>query len=102
MLLSTPITLCPWRSKCSTASEPINPLDPVTKIVFIRKSCLSGASRGDDAKAESHPANETMREKADHKHPVWPAHTNHGDSGACRRASRDGWRYRACEIYDDL
>src|SRR5438034_2803062 len=35
MLLSTPMTRCPWRSKCSTASEPIKPLLPVTRIVFI-------------------------------------------------------------------
>src|SRR5437899_4030680 len=35
MLLSTPTTRWPWRSKCSTASEPIKPLLPVTRIVFI-------------------------------------------------------------------
>src|SRR5579863_10146366 len=34
MLLSTPTILCPCRSKCSTASEPIRPLLLVTRIVF--------------------------------------------------------------------
>src|SRR5579863_1696616 len=33
MLLSTPTTLCPCRSKYSTASEPIRPLLPVTRMV---------------------------------------------------------------------
>src|SRR5258706_481675 len=34
MLLSMPITQCPWPSKYSTASEPIRPLLPVTRMVF--------------------------------------------------------------------
>src|SRR6266566_9034527 len=37
MLLSTPTTSCPCRSKCSTASEPISPLLPVTST-FIRSN----------------------------------------------------------------
>src|SRR5436309_15890691 len=39
MLLSTPTTSCPCRSKCSTASEPISPLLPVTRT-FIRSNPL--------------------------------------------------------------
>src|SRR5688572_15814962 len=35
ILLSIPNTVCPSRSRCKTASEPINPLEPVTKT-FIR------------------------------------------------------------------
>jgi hypothetical protein len=35
ILLSTPWSLCPCRSKCSTASEPINPLEPVTRIFIV-------------------------------------------------------------------
>src|SRR5258705_5431155 len=37
MLLSTPTTSCPCRSKRSTASEPISPLLPVTST-FIRSN----------------------------------------------------------------
>src|SRR5258708_37796614 len=37
MLFSTPTSSCPCRSKCSTASEPISPLLPVTST-FIRSN----------------------------------------------------------------
>ena len=37
MLLSTPITECPCRSKYSTASEPISPLLPVISVVIMPK-----------------------------------------------------------------
>ena len=33
------------------------------EIDFIRKSCLSGASQCDDAKAEANPESETRRDK---------------------------------------
>src|SRR5258707_14868937 len=42
MLLSTPTTSCPCRSKCSTASEPISPLLPVTKTFIRSNPLLSG------------------------------------------------------------
>src|SRR5258706_5310696 len=37
MLLSTPTTAWPWRSKCATASEPMSPLLPVTRTDFDMK-----------------------------------------------------------------
>src|SRR5215475_11364742 len=37
MLLSMPWTWCPCRSKCSTASEPIKPLEPVTRMFMARE-----------------------------------------------------------------
>src|SRR5882757_6249115 len=44
MLLSTPNTSWPWRSKCSTASDPINPLLPVTRTFIeqqaYQKKCI--------------------------------------------------------------
>lgn len=36
-LLSTPITRNPCRPKCNAVSEPTNPPEPVTRIVFIRR-----------------------------------------------------------------
>src|ERR1700704_2047219 len=46
MLLSTPITRHPRASKCPTASEPINPLDPVTSTVFIAFLVSGGKADG--------------------------------------------------------
>jgi len=36
---------CPWRSKCPAASDPINPLLPVTRTFFVFTDSSSGAVR---------------------------------------------------------
>src|SRR5262252_3710273 len=47
MLLSTPVTSWPFRSKCSTASEPIKPLLPVTSTLTLRISRKENSSTRD-------------------------------------------------------
>src|ERR1700675_1241518 len=100
--LSNTAILCPASRRCKATWEPMKPHPPVTKIVLIPNGCPSGASRCDDARAESHPKSETKRERGDHKRPSSPGHTKRDDSGACRRASTDEWRYPTCETCDDL
>src|SRR5258708_22544156 len=59
ILLSTPKTSCPWRSKCSTASEPISPLLPVTRI-FIAQQAYQKKRIRQEALARSHTSRLTL------------------------------------------
>src|SRR6266446_7531559 len=56
MLLSTPTTSCPCRSKCSTASDPTRPLLPVTRT-FIRSNLSLSPSAANQEKRNGIPAN---------------------------------------------
>src|SRR6266481_3480847 len=52
ILLSMPTTVWPWRSKCSTASEPMRPLLPVTRTILGIEEFSHEVWAGD----ERHPA----------------------------------------------
>src|SRR5208283_814240 len=102
MLLSRPWTLRPCRSKCSTASEPIRPLEPVTRIVFIQMSFLSHANLNDGGSGASHQGTGTTTGKGSRRCGVWIAQASDGNCGEDRRPAKHAWRFRASQISGGL